>query len=308
MASRVSLKDVASAAQVSVSTASLALSGDHRVAPATRERILAAAKQLGYVRDPILASIAAGHFRHTGKPISVGLSLDARHWIASLQRQGEAMGMTVRPVNGALDEVCANAVDAGCAALVIYRRGVDGTTFAGAPLPVVLWEDEGPADPPVDLVETCEWWTATIGAVARVRAAGFERPAVVLFTATPPHWHDHVRLAAARSLGIPVLQWDHVDATLAAFLREHEPDAVVGFLPGIDEAMQRLGRRLPFACLLLVDDPWFAGFTGWMPDNQHREQVTLELIEQRLRYGPRPPRRIQVPPRWREAGSLSRQR
>ena len=59
MAGRISLKDIAAATGTSASTVSLALAGDLRVSLATRTRIREAADRLGYVRDPILASLAA---------------------------------------------------------------------------------------------------------------------------------------------------------------------------------------------------------------------------------------------------------
>lgn len=58
---RPTLADVAARAQVSPSTASLAYSGSPRVAPATRDRVLAAAAELGYAGpDPLAASLRRG--------------------------------------------------------------------------------------------------------------------------------------------------------------------------------------------------------------------------------------------------------
>ena len=58
---RPTLAAVASHAGVSPSTASLAFAGSPRVAPATRERVLAAAAELGYGGpDPIAASLRRG--------------------------------------------------------------------------------------------------------------------------------------------------------------------------------------------------------------------------------------------------------
>jgi len=61
MTSRPTLAGVAARAGVSPSTASLAFSGSPRVTPATRERVLAAAAELGYAGpDPIAASLRRG--------------------------------------------------------------------------------------------------------------------------------------------------------------------------------------------------------------------------------------------------------
>lgn len=56
---RILLRDVATAASVSVATASRALRGDPRISPATRQRVADAAAGAGYRPDPALASLAA---------------------------------------------------------------------------------------------------------------------------------------------------------------------------------------------------------------------------------------------------------
>jgi DNA-binding LacI/PurR family transcriptional regulator len=61
MAQRPALRDVAARAGVSLSTASMALSGTGRVAAATRERVRAAAVEVGYAGpDPVAASLRTG--------------------------------------------------------------------------------------------------------------------------------------------------------------------------------------------------------------------------------------------------------
>jgi len=304
MAGRTSLKDIATATGVSVSTVSLALSGDVRVAAPTRERIKATAHRLGYVRNPILASIAAGHFRHPGKPVCVAVSGEDGGWLAPLRAQAEAMGMSVRSLSGSVEQLPERAVAVGATALVLNCRGLDLRALARSSLSIVLWEDEGPANPPVDLIETCEWWTATSTAIERVRAAGYRAPAAFLVPAIPRHWHDDIRLACARIMGLPAIEWSSDTHAVGAFFSAHRPDAVILGMPHLYETLTQLGINLPHVSLLVHTGPWFANFTGWTPDQDHRGQVTLELIEQRLRYGPRPPRRIVVPPHWQEGTSL----
>lgn len=64
---RPTLKRVAALAGVSTSTASLAFSGDARVVAATRERVLAAAAELGYAGpDPLARSLRQGRSRVVG--------------------------------------------------------------------------------------------------------------------------------------------------------------------------------------------------------------------------------------------------
>ncbi len=57
--SRVSQRDIAAKAGVSVMTVSLALRGNLRIPEATRARITRMAEEMGYERDPVLASLMA---------------------------------------------------------------------------------------------------------------------------------------------------------------------------------------------------------------------------------------------------------
>src|SRR2546422_8078672 len=62
----VTIHDVARRAQVSPSTVSRALSASHLVRGATRERVLAAAKELGYQPNPAARSLITGKTGNIG--------------------------------------------------------------------------------------------------------------------------------------------------------------------------------------------------------------------------------------------------
>ena len=66
MAARVTLQDVAARAGVSRSAASLALRGDGRLAPETRQRVLRAMDELGYVYNRSAAALRERHRRLVG--------------------------------------------------------------------------------------------------------------------------------------------------------------------------------------------------------------------------------------------------
>lgn len=65
-ADRATIEDVAAVAEVSVATVSRALRGLPNVAPSTRARVLAAARELDYVADPSAARLATGATRTVG--------------------------------------------------------------------------------------------------------------------------------------------------------------------------------------------------------------------------------------------------
>ncbi len=68
-AKRITIRDVAREAQVSVTTVSTALSGNGRLAAETRERVSAAAQRLGYVASP------SARFLRSARTGSIGLCL-----------------------------------------------------------------------------------------------------------------------------------------------------------------------------------------------------------------------------------------
>ncbi len=85
--SRVSLQDVADAAGVHVSTASLALREDRRLTEATRLRVKEAAKHLGYRPSPLVSAwlrqVRQPEAAHAGVGLAFFLGLEATRLVAS---------------------------------------------------------------------------------------------------------------------------------------------------------------------------------------------------------------------------------
>jgi hypothetical protein len=307
MSERVTLRDVAAAAAVSVATASMALAGHPRITTKSRDAVVAAAVRLGYHRDPALSSLASGRFRHAGKPPVIATWIDDDALAEGFRHKTSGMGMMAVPLPPKSIDLSIALAGIGATALVVHRRQAQADVLSRLPVHAILWLDEGHPPPyPCDLIETHEWWTSTLGAVACVREAGYRQPAVITRPAQPRHWQDDVRTAAARSLGLPVLEWDLEPAPLLDFLRHEHPDAVVGGTVEVHARLRGLAIDMPFAALMVPDSAFFSKVTGWRHDQDGRYQATLELIEHRMRYGPRLPRRIIIPPRWLAGSSLSR--
>lgn len=73
MHARSTLRDVAAAAHVSISTASMALNGSPRVAEATRARVLACARELDYTPDPAARALASPRHRNVSLVLAPSL-------------------------------------------------------------------------------------------------------------------------------------------------------------------------------------------------------------------------------------------
>lgn len=130
MPARVTIRDVAAAAGVSAATASRALNERVKCAPATRDRVVQAAREMGYMPDPGLAALARYRRSSRQKPhryTAVWLTeLDERRYVrpASLVEASVAAGREY----GYRIEVC-RIDDLGgpaAASRILHHRGVDG--------------------------------------------------------------------------------------------------------------------------------------------------------------------------------------
>ena len=282
-----------------MSTVSLALSGQGRMSVATRERVVRCAAELGYVRDPVIASLAAGRFRHMGKPMIVAAWTPAGSPPGNhLDEHAPGMGMHIVTLSVAGDALADRIASLGAQGLVVTGRGLSPEVLSALAVPIVMWFDDCPTRMVADVVDNFDWWVSTTGAIERVRAAGCRRPVLVTIPSPVRHWHDDVRLGAARFAGIPVLEYDGSRDRLQAFVRETRPDVVIGNVATVIHDLRRLGLDPPFVCLILIEHGFSDGLAGWLPDARQQGLISLQLIEERLRHGPRTPRRVTVAPRW----------
>ncbi len=123
------IEDVAERAKVSVATVSRALRGLPNVAPSTRERVLAAARDLSYVADPSAARLATGRSR------TIGLAMPMLgQWVYSKIFSGvdglvAARGYDVLPFSMSGPGGVARFVES-----LPFRKRVDGLLLVDAPL------------------------------------------------------------------------------------------------------------------------------------------------------------------------------
>jgi DNA-binding LacI/PurR family transcriptional regulator len=98
-AGRVTLREVAAAAGVAMSTVSRSLSGDAQISDATRERVTAVAEAMGYVPDAAARSLAVRSSRTLA--LLLPDATDPVHGvvIAAVERAAEAEGYTVIVAN-----------------------------------------------------------------------------------------------------------------------------------------------------------------------------------------------------------------
>ncbi|PCE15739.1 transcriptional regulator [Microbacterium sp. SZ1] len=121
---RATIADVAREAGVATSTASVVFSGKANVAPATRERVLAAAAELGYAGpDPRAASLRRG-----------------RSGIVAVVLEGHLRAAFLDPVTTAMMDGLTDGLAELSAGILLMRDepGDDGSPLASAPVDAVV--------------------------------------------------------------------------------------------------------------------------------------------------------------------------
>lgn len=120
------LVDVARAAEVSLSAASVALNGRPGVSEPTRAKVQAVARKLGYVADASAASMRSGRTRIIGY---VAEQVDPPHLASLTAAAAEAGHLLVVASPGGV--------------AFLDRRGVDGLVVSGSDKAATAWAKTG---------------------------------------------------------------------------------------------------------------------------------------------------------------------
>jgi len=337
MALRVSLRDVAATAQVAVSTASLALRDDQRVQPATRQRVQAIARELGYFRNP--------HLTHLGRR-RLQMQKDARipilflqyrhshlpsHWFTLLQKAGEPYGYHFERFY--LEEM-ENLESFG---KQIFTRGFQGVLLYALDnvdflqyLPIErltlvgidMFDDEIPIE-----VVRHDYFTAGLKLYQKLHQRGFHRIGSLLGIHSPLNRDDHMRLGGAyagvmslpESERLPLWNLDLHPQTgdthtelVRNYLQRFQPDALVTTLSGLLTRLEymlpelkQLPRAAIYTTALDATHP-YAGFTF---DEELMAETTLTILDRLVRLQAHGYARCQIhheiAPAWNEGITLT---
>jgi len=277
----VSLRDVAHAARVHVSTVSRALNNDPKIPVSTRERLQALARELGYQRQPLFAAMS--HRRRQprqqeGVPLVFASHLPYERightgfHLRGAQARGDTLGYNIR------EEPFPARLTPPFPPLNWRHRGVAGIL-------VGPWLGQEQALLDADLagfsvIQCGNTWcdagyhivrSAVFEGVAecyrQLRSRGYRRIGFCLIRHDPPHPDDFQREAAAHEcllrdglLEQCPIHFEKGDAhlDLEPWLRRVKPDAIIGFHGGIRTRLLHLGYRVPgdygFAQLILTPD------------------------------------------------------
>lgn len=334
----VTLRDVARAAGVAVSTASMALNGHPRIAAVTRQRIAATVERLGYRRNPAFAALGSKAYRHPtaagGLPLAfVSDDPDGPVLVGDMRSAFEGAAVQATEMGYRLSAYfLGDYPSAARLADTLWARGCAGVIFGLMQSPTVLlppeWERFAlvavgtPTAPlPVHTVRI-DRGRAAREAVLRMTGMGYHRIGFLwLRHQTPPSDDDYDRyggvMAAQAQLGvpwrdrIPPLVHDKVidGAALRQWLRRHRPDAILSTLGGATyNALLAEGLDIPrdiaFTCLL---GGWDAVARFEHPTRELGE-TAVEWLDQLIRHGqfgfPEAPRAQLLRSRWIDGETL----
>jgi len=268
----ITLADVGRAAGVHTSTASLGLRNDPRLRPATCARVQRAAQRLGYVPDPLVASLSS--FRRTIRPDRYRATLA---WVTNyptrdgwrerlmLEEFHAAAAEAARAAGYKLEEFWMRSpgMTGGRASRILASRGIGGLLVAPQP--------DAPEPLAVDWTKfACVAFGYTVRhtaihvacnhqfrsmqlALRQMTKRGCRRIGFVVLQSfherVDYNWMagylatQHALPAARRVRPLVLPRWD--PGALAAWVIEQRPDAVVTRHPEILEALPNMGRRIP---------------------------------------------------------------
>lgn len=332
---RVTLREVARAAGVSAGTASEALRGVGRIPADTRARIRAEAARLGYRPDPLLASLAARHFRpreDSALPIAILVPQqeqfpDIRARYRDMATRAASLGYEPRLV--AVDP----HTSASTLTRTLFARGVEGIILALGRFrhhcPALDWSrfavvSDGPPPDGIDCHSTSgDHLNGLVLLARRLAALGFRRIGLAPQRHPELHPDDLARhagaLLARHALGDrivpPLLDASLEDSRpLLDWVRAERPDVVAAFHAGQWWSLREaFGERFAKAFALIVrtvpvpvpGQPSFAGLLDSGPDCS---VAAVDLLDQAIRLRERgithDPRTHLVRLRWVDGDSL----
>ena len=333
---RVTHKDIAARFGCDKSTVSLALRGHPRIPDATRRQICKLAERMGYRPDPALSMLARHPWAHhdarngatlayivdKSNPEAYGQQRNQFSWARERAHQ--------RGYN--LMEFDLSAYPSSEAAShVLYHRGIPGIILPHMPhgaevrLSGLAWDRFtvvccalGWSRVPFHVVApdifegTRRTWQQVIKrGYVRVGAAMFRHHPVALddFTRLGGSMVEQAELIPAEHR-IPILQTDPLDRdAFLAWMKEHRPEAVIGFVNRVYTWLIEAGYRVPedvaFACLNVWPGEPYSGMSV-QHDQVPRSAVDFLISQMHENQSGRP--KVQhcllLEPDWVEGSTL----
>lgn len=269
---RVTLRDVADAAGCHFSTVSLALRDHPRLPAATRAKLRTLARQMGYVADPLLASLSSYRTGNSPAPFRSTLAWITNHPTRNGWRKAEVFHQyflgteeRARVLGYKLEEfwIGERGLNSARASQILHARNVAGIFIAPQPAAGGTLDLDWPGfsavalgytltSPSLHLVSTHQFRSMKL-ALQQLLARRYARIGLVMLGASDDRV-DHNWLAgylvmqqqmpvAARLPHLFLAEWDEI--TFIRWVRRHRPDAIVTKSPEVLPTLQQHGFQIP---------------------------------------------------------------
>jgi len=331
---RVTQQDIARKAGVHRATVSMAFKGHPNIPPATRQRILKIAAELGYSPDPMLSALAA--YRSRKRPATYHGTLA---WLVNTAYGFDWRDRSVRPhFSDYFEGAAAQAKRYGFQlevfdfntpglnpvrlASILVARGVQGVLLCPQPRPETNlefpWQNFSAvtfgyslAEPRLHTVSATQY-RAMRQTVHELRRLGYKRIGLAIDSDHDLRT-DHNYLAgylveehlAAGTIVVPKLSAPYTDhRAMKQWLRAQKPDAIVTGNYHCVDVLRSLGCRVPeqigVACPLLPSaDTELAGVVeNSVEIGSVAVDFLIGMIHRQERGIPQNPQRIHVEGRW----------
>lgn len=322
-------------------TVSYALRNSPQVSVATRARIQALARKLGYRPDPEISRYMAylrkdheaGVFRGTIGFLNFQDNPDGFHgggfytlFLEGVRRRAEEMGFSLEEIWAGDPRLSAKRLKT-----ILQARGIDSIIIPPLPRDAVHLELDCGEFFGVTIAFTLEEpRLARIShdhlegvrlAMTEVAKLGYERPGFVCTAYSDARVRQHWRSGFLGASGllpkasqVPPLMLDKLEgAGLARWLKRYKPDVVLSPHAELLDLLRKPGREVPGECGFVLLD-WSSGEPSWAgidQDVDHLGHTAVDvLIAQRNRNEPGEPSRprtIMIEGKWR-AGTTVRKR
>jgi LacI family transcriptional regulator len=280
------LSDVAKLAGVSIATASKAINGRDEVAPATRQRVLDAAKQISFTPNELARGLINGR---TGTVGLLTSDLEGRFVIPILMGAEDAFGSgqvnvflcdargdSIREQHH-LNALLTRRVDG----IIVVGRSTDPRPSLGYNIPVPVVYAYAPSEDPTDSSLTPDNRAGGRLAIEHLIACGRTRIAIV--TGDPGYAAARDRVVGAEealaAAGLPLVgtpmfsEWsEHWGRDASAMLLRQHPD-IDGIVAGSDQiargvldTVRDLGRDVPSDVAVVSFDNWEILATNARPE------------------------------------------
>ena len=274
MESPVSMRDIAQHAKVSVATVSKCLSGKRDVSAATRKRVLAACRKLGYRPNPLVAALMRSRRRHTAPGEKLTLAFVTafpkadgwqRHPSPIFRQMFAGAEARATERNYRLEHfwLYRDGMTNARFSQVLEARGIRGLLIAPVPdthTSIELnWEVFStvvlgltPTTRAFHRVTT-DYYQSMLLTMERCRELGYRRPGLAVRRETIERlefrW-EGAYLAACERFGVaaprPLFVEEWTEENVERWLGREKPDVVIGPVIGkLEEIIRGSARRVP---------------------------------------------------------------